>query len=156
MCWLLTHCCLLTHVASEILVKSGSGNGLLPDNTNSLPIPILTGHQQDPLAFIPMFTWILKISICVLFFKFTHLNSQPHLSGYNELMVIFIPMYTMRRMKPFIKLCLKFALNSHRNWNIITTSKTTEAFPPASSFCLISLFIMQMCIWYRFISMWSN
>ena len=52
-------------MASEILVNTGSGNGLLSDGNKPLPEPMLTHHQRDPLAFIPglMFDLILKISI---------------------------------------------------------------------------------------------
>ena len=69
---------------SKILVNTGSGNGMLPDDTKSLPEPILTFHQQDPLAFIPiLFTWISIPKFCL---KFTYLKSQPHLPGDGELM----------------------------------------------------------------------
>ena len=41
--WLwLTHCGWLTHMALDILVNTGSGNGLLPDSTKSLHEPMLT------------------------------------------------------------------------------------------------------------------
>ena len=33
------------HMAPEILVNIGSGNGLLPDGTKPLPEPMLTYHQ---------------------------------------------------------------------------------------------------------------
>ena len=33
------------HMALEILINTGSGNGLLPDGTNPLPEPMLTSHQ---------------------------------------------------------------------------------------------------------------
>ena len=33
------------------LVNTGSGNGLLPDGTKPLPEPMLTYHQQGPVAF---------------------------------------------------------------------------------------------------------
>ena len=32
-------------MAVEILVNTGSGNGLVPDGTKQLPEPMLTGHQ---------------------------------------------------------------------------------------------------------------
>ena len=32
------------HMALEILVNTGSGNGLLPDGTKPLPVPLLTYH----------------------------------------------------------------------------------------------------------------
>ena len=41
-------------MALEILVNTGSGNGLLPDSTKPLPEPMSTYHQWDPLAFIPV------------------------------------------------------------------------------------------------------
>ena len=39
-------------MALEILVNTGSGNGLLPDGTKPLPEPMLTYHQQGSVAFI--------------------------------------------------------------------------------------------------------
>ena len=33
------------HMATEIWVKIGSGNGLLTDGTKPLPEPMLTDHQ---------------------------------------------------------------------------------------------------------------
>ena len=39
-------------MALEILVNTGSGNGLLPDGTKPLPEPMLTYHQLVPVAFI--------------------------------------------------------------------------------------------------------
>ena len=44
-----THCGLVT---TEICVKIGSGNGLLPDDTKSLPQPMLISHQWNLEAFI--------------------------------------------------------------------------------------------------------
>ena len=38
-------------MALEILVNTGSGNGLLPDGTKPLPVPMLTYHQYGPVAF---------------------------------------------------------------------------------------------------------
>ena len=40
-------------MSSKILVKIGSGNGLLPDGTKLLPEPMLSYYQENPLAFIP-------------------------------------------------------------------------------------------------------
>ena len=37
------------HMATEILVNIGSGNGLLPDSTKPLPKPMLTNHQITTL-----------------------------------------------------------------------------------------------------------
>ena len=41
----LTHWGLVIHVALEILVNTGSGNGLLPDGTKPFTEPIVTHHQ---------------------------------------------------------------------------------------------------------------
>ena len=39
-------------MASGTLVNIVSGNGLMPDGTKPLPKPLLTYHQQGPVAFI--------------------------------------------------------------------------------------------------------
>ena len=39
-------------MATDIWVNTGSGNGLLPDGTKSLPEPMLTDHQWRPVTFI--------------------------------------------------------------------------------------------------------
>ena len=39
------------HMATEIWVNIGSGNGLLPDGTKPLPEPMLTNHQWSPVSF---------------------------------------------------------------------------------------------------------
>ena len=39
-------------MSSQIMVNTGSGNGLVPDGTKPLPEPMLTNHQWDPLSFI--------------------------------------------------------------------------------------------------------
>ena len=41
-----------THMATEIWVNIGSGNGLLPDGTKPLPEPMLTNHQWSPVTLI--------------------------------------------------------------------------------------------------------
>ena len=40
------------HMATDIWVNFGSGNGLLPDSTEPLPEPMLTDHHWSPLTFI--------------------------------------------------------------------------------------------------------
>ena len=40
------------HMATEIWVNIGSGNGLLPDGTKPLPEPMFTYHKYGPLTFI--------------------------------------------------------------------------------------------------------
>ena len=49
-----THCDLVMpyNVAIEIWVNTGSGNGLLPDDTKPSPEPMLTYHQWGPVIFI--------------------------------------------------------------------------------------------------------
>ena len=49
---ILTHCGQGHHMATEIWVNIGSGNGLLPDGTKPLPEPMLTDHQWSPVTFI--------------------------------------------------------------------------------------------------------
>ena len=39
-------------MATKSWVNIGSGNGLLPDSTKSLPEPMLTNHQWSPVTFI--------------------------------------------------------------------------------------------------------
>ena len=41
----------LSDTATEIWVKTGSGNGILPDGTKSLPELMLTSHQWGSVAF---------------------------------------------------------------------------------------------------------
>ena len=40
------------HMATEILVNIGSGNGLLHDGTKPLPEPMLTDHEWSSVTFI--------------------------------------------------------------------------------------------------------
>ena len=49
----LTHCGLVMSYGDRNLVNNGSGNGLLPDSTKSLPEPMLTNDQWGVVAF----TW---------------------------------------------------------------------------------------------------
>ena len=77
-------------MATSVWVNIGSGNGLLPDGTKPLPEPMLTYHQLGRVAF----TWwqysleMLTVSLTKRGLKITHLKSQPHFSGGNELKVI--------------------------------------------------------------------
>ena len=41
------------HMATDIWVNIGSGNGLVPNDTKPLPEAMLTYHQRDPLIVIP-------------------------------------------------------------------------------------------------------
>ena len=78
------------HMATEIWVHIGSGNGLLPDGTK--PLPEIWLIFCEIRVWNPMtFTWkqfhrgILKISIFDIYLKMTNLKLQPHLPGANEL-----------------------------------------------------------------------
>ena len=71
-------------MVTEIWINTGSGNGLLPDSTKTLPEPMLTDHigaihiraiSQE----IPQLS-IIKIRLKITYFKF-HLNFP----GANEL-----------------------------------------------------------------------
>ena len=74
----LKHCMVL-----EILVKTGSGNGLLPDGTKPLlrTNVHLPSTRSSDIHSRELLIWILSISITKLCLKFTHLKSQPHLLG---------------------------------------------------------------------------
>ena len=39
-------------MATEIWIKIGSGNGLLPDGNKPVPEPMTTNHQGDLMAFL--------------------------------------------------------------------------------------------------------
>ena len=102
--------------ATYIWVNIGSGNGLMPDGTKPLPEPMLTYHQLGRVAF----TWwqysleMLTMSLIKRGLKITHLKSQPHLSGGNELncvdwvagMIQYIP-WNMH-MGSFASLCCDY------------------------------------------------
>ena len=48
----LTHCGLGCHVVAQNCTNVGLSNGLLTDNTKSLPEPMLINHQCGPVTFI--------------------------------------------------------------------------------------------------------
>ena len=75
---------------SETLVKTGSGNGLLPDGIKQSPETVLSYLQYIALLSCQddICTGMRKISILKLRLKFAHFKSQPHLSGDNELTAI--------------------------------------------------------------------
>ena len=66
------------HMALEILVKTGSGNGLLPDGTKTLPEPMLTYHQLRSCDIhLKTLSWEdLKIPISKARLKITFLKSH--------------------------------------------------------------------------------
>ena len=75
-------------MALDIFVNTCSLYGLVSDGTKPLPEPRLTNREWNLVALFQgnvMFTCNLKISVSKLCFKFTHLKSQPHLPGDNEL-----------------------------------------------------------------------
>ena len=80
----LTHCGLVLHMPSVILVNTGSGNGLLPDNTKPLPEPILT----DPRWGLVAFTWGKFHRKCTrpnISMKIINSRLQPHPTVDNEI-----------------------------------------------------------------------
>ena len=62
-------------------IDIGSGNGLLPDDANPLPEPMLTYQQWDPLAY----SWgqIHSNSFRAKCLKFTYLNTNATSPGAN-------------------------------------------------------------------------
>ena len=46
------------HIAIEILVNMGSGNGLLPAGAKPLPEPLLTNHQQGLVSYLSLWSLI--------------------------------------------------------------------------------------------------
>ena len=70
----------------DILVNTGSENGLLPDGTKPLPEPVLTNHQK--VVWYSFQNHLLSgnkdihTHACL---EFAHLKSQPHLTGDDEL-----------------------------------------------------------------------
>ena len=74
-------------MALEILVNTGSGNGLLPDSIKPLPEPTLTFHltRSSINHSRVMFTGILKISILKLCLKLKlHLWNTSLKQGWGE------------------------------------------------------------------------
>ena len=120
-------------MASEILVNTGSGNGLMPDSSKPLPESVLTYHQQDPLAFNRGNIYLNKIhtiaipELCLKFahlkshphlpgnMKFAHLKSQPHLPGKNGLIETF-----MAAVRPRILLCMRQANETALHCNVVS------------------------------------
>ena len=73
-------------MASEILVNTGSGNGLLPDGTKPLPEPILTYYQwHSPEGNFMGNSQGFFFDMCL---KINNLILQLHLPGANELMAL--------------------------------------------------------------------
>ena len=48
----LTHCGLVTQYGDMIWVNTNSRNGLLPDGTKPLPVPMLTYHQWGSVGIM--------------------------------------------------------------------------------------------------------
>ena len=74
-------------MASDILVSTGWGNGLLPDGTEQLPEPMMTYHQARPVTIaegnIPD-SPIIKTRL-----KATYLKLNSNFPGNNELITKF-------------------------------------------------------------------
>ena len=94
----------------EILVNTGSGNGLLPDGTKPLPEPMLTYHQLGPVAFI----WgyyhkkIWKYQSEKQDWKLDFFKSQQDLPGDNELnsdTEFFYPISLLIQVNPMVLAC---------------------------------------------------
>ena len=89
---LLTHCGPVTPYATEIWVNIGSGNGLVPDGTRTLPKPMLTNHHW---CFVTL-TWgqfhMKKIQDVYSWYELENywFKSQLHLPGANELTHIMV------------------------------------------------------------------
>ena len=77
------------HMATEIWVNIGTGNGLLPDGTKPLPEPILTFHNLSPVP---------QPSITKNRLKITYLKFHSNFSGVNELMITF-HFYMLKRLQ---------------------------------------------------------
>ena len=77
------------HMANEIWVNIGSGNGLLPDHTKPLPEPMLTDHQWGPETFIlvAISKGMTQPSITKIRLKITYLKFLSNFPGVNELIV---------------------------------------------------------------------
>ena len=71
------------HMALRILVNIGTGNGLLPDSTKSLPEPIWTYCQWDPSGH--MISEILKLSFKKIHLKMLSAKCLPFCSGLHVL-----------------------------------------------------------------------
>ena len=67
-------------------VNIGSGNGLLPDDTMPLPVPMLTYHQWDSMAKISQ--QVTKLIFFKFGLKIILSTLHPHLPGANELIIM--------------------------------------------------------------------
>ena len=76
-------------MATQIEVNIGSGNSFLPDNTMSLPQPVLTYLQLGLVALNPgaISQEMLKISNFDMSLTITNLRSHPYSPRAIELMV---------------------------------------------------------------------
>ena len=71
------------HMATEICVTIGSGNGLLPDGTKPLPEPMSTYHQQGWVTFIS--GQVHKRYHQSIIWKIKYLKCRSNFPGANEL-----------------------------------------------------------------------
>ena len=76
------------HMVTEIWVKIGSGNDLLPDSTKPLPEPMLTDHHWGPVTFTTgQFYEMPQPSITESRLKITYLKFHSDFPGANELII---------------------------------------------------------------------
>ena len=77
------------HMATEIWVNMGSGNGLLPDGTKPLPEPMWTDHQWSLVAFnIRAISQEMPQPLIIkIYLKITRLKFHSYFPGANELML---------------------------------------------------------------------
>ena len=84
--------------ALDILVNTGSGNGLLPDGTKPLPEPMLIYHVRSrDIRLRAISQLIPKLSTTEITLKITHLKFHSNLSGANELILAFYILYVLKK-----------------------------------------------------------
>ena len=67
----------MTYIATQIWVNTGSGNGLLPDGSKPLPEPMMTSPQWCPMAFKwEQFPWCFRNQFTAWIIKLL-----PHFPG---------------------------------------------------------------------------
>ena len=84
-------------MGTKIWVNIGSGNGLLPDSTRSLPEPMLTDHQWLPMTFIlgqfhNISQQMPQPSITKICLKITCVRFHWNFPGTNELTIWWLLM----------------------------------------------------------------
>ena len=73
----------MTYIATQIWVNTGSGNGLLPDGSKPLPEPMMTSPQWCPMAFKwEQFPWCFRNQFTAWIIKLL-----PHFPGASKFIV---------------------------------------------------------------------